>query len=96
MNTQGNRFTPVVQHSQRHGANLALQRFLEQHPAIESVQDFINHCHARGGEALFHGRCRELGLDPNELYTSRTAELADWVCIASEEPATAESLLAVG
>ena len=95
MNTQRNMFTPVVQHSQESSTNLALRRFLEEHPALETVQDFINHCHVRGGEALFHGKCRELGLDPNELYTSRTAELSEWLWAASE-PAAEQALLAVG
>lgn len=94
MNTQRNMFSPVVQQSQRSVTNPVLQRFLEQNPELETVQDFINLCHRRGGEALFHGRCRELGLDPNELYTSRTAELADWLWM---EPVSDEvPLLAVG
>ena len=34
---------------------------------------------ARGGESYFQSRCREMGLDPNEICTSRTAEISEWV-----------------
>jgi hypothetical protein len=59
--------------------NFALLRFLEQNPGIETALDFVNHCRARGGESHFQSRCVELGLDPNELCTSRTTEMSEWV-----------------
>jgi len=59
--------------------NFTLLRFLEQNPGIETALDFVNHCRARGGESYFQSRCREMGLDPNEICTSRTAEISDWV-----------------
>ena len=64
--------------------NFVLLRFLEENPGIETALDFVNHCRARGGESYFQSRCREMGLDPNELCTCRTTELTEWVWGDSE------------
>jgi hypothetical protein len=64
--------------------NFTLMRFLEQNPGIETALDFVNHCRARGGESYFLSRCQEMGLDPNEICTSRSAEISDWVWGDSE------------
>ena len=96
MNNQLNVAIQLMQQSQQQeqSHNFALRQFLERNPGIETVLDFINHCRARGGEALFHAKCRELGLDPNELCTYNTAELSDWIGSGPELPDLQELLFA--
>jgi hypothetical protein len=64
--------------------NFALLRFLKQNPGIETALDFVNHCRRVGGDTYFLARCEEMGLDPNELCTSRSTEITDWVWMDPE------------
>ncbi|MHB8874877.1 MAG: C39 family peptidase [Myxococcaceae bacterium] len=65
--------------------NPELHAYLQVHPEIKTVQDFVNATYPKG---TFESTCKTLNLDPVEVAKYRTAFLQDWATVRMPPPGT--------